>query len=67
MGRYSPNDAGIAENKGPDLHDALETMLKTGVREVLVLDKTGRIIGFLDESEITQIYHATTAEGAEPH
>ena len=37
-------------------------MLKNGAREVLVVDEAGKIIGFLDEAEITQVYHATTAE-----
>jgi CIC family chloride channel protein len=44
-----------------DLHFALETMLKSGVRELLVVDELGHIVGFLDESEITQFYHSTTA------
>jgi chloride channel protein, CIC family len=50
-----------------DLHAALEKMLKNGVREVLVLDEVGKIVGFLDEAEITQTYHATTAEGGARH
>jgi CIC family chloride channel protein len=44
-----------------DLHAALETMLNGGVRELLVVDGQGKILGFLDESEITQVYHAATA------
>jgi CIC family chloride channel protein len=47
-----------------DLHMALETMLKSGVRELIVIEETGKILGFLDESEITQIYHASTQPGA---
>jgi CIC family chloride channel protein len=43
-----------------DLHTALETMLKYGARELIVLGEDGRIVGFLDEAEITQIYHAST-------
>ncbi len=64
--------APVSVGENDDLHTALETMLKTGVREVLVLDKGGRIVGFLDEAEITQIYHESTAErsqgaGETPH
>ncbi len=47
-----------------DLHTALETMLKYGARELIVLGEDGRILGFLDEAEITQIYHASTARAA---
>jgi CIC family chloride channel protein len=43
-----------------DLHAALETMLKSGARELVVVDEDGHIVGLLDESEITQIYHAST-------
>jgi CIC family chloride channel protein len=44
-----------------DLHLALETMLKSGARELIVVNEAGQIVGFLDEAEITQIYHAATA------
>jgi CIC family chloride channel protein len=44
-----------------DLHVALETMLASGVRELLVVGADGRIVGFLDEAEITHVYHAATA------
>jgi CIC family chloride channel protein len=47
-----------------DLHVALERMLQNGVRELLVIERSGKIEGFLDEAEITQIYHATTARPA---
>ncbi len=43
-----------------DLHTALDRILKHGVRELLVLDESGRIVGFLDEAEITRVYHAAT-------
>jgi CIC family chloride channel protein len=43
-----------------DLRTALEAMLQGGVRELIVLDEAGAIVGFLDEAEITQIYHAST-------
>jgi CIC family chloride channel protein len=54
----------ISITEDDDLHVALETMLNSGVRELLVVDEAGKIVGFLDESEITQICHATTAGGA---
>jgi CIC family chloride channel protein len=53
--------APISVRENDDLHVALETMLKNGVRELLVVDEAARIVGFLDEAEITQTYHATTA------
>ena len=48
-----------------DLHTALDRILKHGVRELLVLDEAGRIVGFLDEAEITRVYHAATEPTAE--
>jgi CIC family chloride channel protein len=50
----------IALDEDEDLHAALETMLKAGVREVVVVDEGGHIVGFLDEAEITNVYHSTT-------
>jgi CIC family chloride channel protein len=44
-----------------DLQQALRKILDKGVRELLVLDVTGRIVGFLDEAEITRVYHEATA------
>jgi CIC family chloride channel protein len=43
------------------LKAALEAILEHGLREILVVDDTNRIVGFLDEAEITKTYHATTA------
>ena len=43
-----------------DLHSALETILKHGVRELLVTNEEGQIVGFLDETEITTFYHSAT-------
>jgi len=43
-----------------DLHTALERMLTHGVRELLVVDDAGKIVGFLDEAEITRVYHSST-------
>jgi CIC family chloride channel protein len=51
----------VAVREDEDLHLALEKMLKAGVREVLVIDERERIVGMLDEAEITNAYHASTA------
>ncbi|HEY2509878.1 MAG TPA: chloride channel protein [Polyangiaceae bacterium] len=53
--------APVSISVNDDLHVALETMLEQGVRELLVVDEAGKIVGFLDEAEITQLYHASTA------
>jgi CIC family chloride channel protein len=44
-----------------DLQRALEAILEHGLREILVVDEQGRIVGFLDEAEITRVYHDSTA------
>jgi CIC family chloride channel protein len=54
--------APVAVKESDDLHTALETLLKQGVRELLVTDETGRIVGMLDEAEIQGAYHTSTAE-----
>lgn len=43
-----------------DLQRALEVILEHGLREIVVVDATGRIVGFLDEAEITRVYHDAT-------
>jgi CIC family chloride channel protein len=43
------------------LKAALEAILEHGLREILVVDDAGRIVGFLDEAEITRTYHSNTA------
>jgi CIC family chloride channel protein len=53
--------APLSVSEDDDLHVALEAMLKSGARELIVVDEKGAIVGFLDETEITQIYHAATA------
>jgi chloride channel protein, CIC family len=45
-----------------DLHVALEQILANNVRELLVVDQTGRILGFLDEADITRVYHSATTK-----
>jgi len=43
---------------------ALQQMLTSGHRELVVVDSGGSIAGFLDEAEIQAAYHrATTNEG----
>lgn len=53
--------APVSVNTDDDLHTALELLLHHGAREVLVTDETGKIVGFLDEAEISQFYHGATA------
>jgi len=53
--------APVSVNTDDDLHTALELLLHHGAREVLVTDQTGKIVGFLDEAEISQFYHGATA------
>ncbi len=49
-----------------DLQRALEVILEHGLREIVVVDAAGRIVGFLDEAEITRVYHdATTSRRPE--
>jgi CIC family chloride channel protein len=45
---------------GDDVRSALEVLLRHDAREVVVVDEDGRIVGFLDEAEITRLYHAST-------
>ncbi|WP_437875589.1 chloride channel protein [Sorangium sp. So ce513] len=52
--------ASVSETE--DLHRALQVLLEHGVRELLVTDADGKIVGFLDESEVTRAYHDATAQ-----
>jgi CIC family chloride channel protein len=47
-----------------DLRSATEAMLAHGVREVPVIDDTGRIVGFLDEADVGKAYLEATRSGA---
>ena len=49
-----------------DMHTALQLMLSSGHRELVVVDATGSIAGFLDESEIQAAYHQVTTNGGVP-
>jgi chloride channel protein, CIC family len=51
----------VSVRETEDLQRALEMILEHGVREILVTDEQGRIVGFLDENEITRVYHEATA------
>jgi CIC family chloride channel protein len=44
-----------------DLQRALKTILEHGLREIMIVGEGGRIVGFLDEAEITRVYHEATA------
>jgi CIC family chloride channel protein len=52
--------ASVSETE--DLHGALRVLLEHGVRELLVTDSEGKIVGILDESDITRAYHEATAQ-----
>jgi chloride channel protein, CIC family len=45
-----------------DVHTALERMLASGQRELVVVDEAGLIAGFLDEAEIHAAYHRVTSK-----
>jgi chloride channel protein, CIC family len=53
------NPASLCETE--DLHRALQALLEHGVRELLVIDSDGKIVGFLDEADVTRAYHEATA------
>ena len=44
-----------------DLHNALEIMIASAMRELLVVDEVGKVLGVLDQTEITIAYLAATA------
>jgi CIC family chloride channel protein len=52
--------ASIRESE--DVHAALELMLASGLRELIVLDAAGVIAGFLDEAEVHALYHRATSQ-----
>lgn len=57
----------VSVQPGDDLRTATEHMLANGLRELPVLDQAGRLLGLLDESEITEVYlqAASRAENAD--
>ena len=44
-----------------DLQRALDVILAHGVRELVVTDEEGRILGLLDETDVTRVYQNATA------
>lgn len=55
----------VSVREDDDLHGALEILLASGMREVLVTNATGNVIGVLDETEITAAYLAATSVRSE--
>lgn len=55
--------APAAVEESEDLHRALQALLEHEVRELIVLDPEGRIVGFLDEADVARAYHDATAPG----
>jgi CIC family chloride channel protein len=53
--------APVSVNETDDLQRALEAILEHGLREIVVVAEDGHIVGFLDEAEITRVYHRATA------
>jgi len=51
----------VTVKESDDLQGALDAILEHGVRELIVVDDEARIAGFLDEAEITRVYHDATA------
>jgi chloride channel protein, CIC family len=54
-------DAPISVRDTDDLHNALEIMIAHAMRELLVTDENGQVVGVLDQTEITVAYLAATA------
>jgi CIC family chloride channel protein len=55
----------VSVRDSDNLQRALEAILEHGLREIMVVDVGGRIVGFLDEAEITREYHSTTVSRRE--
>lgn len=53
----------IVVGDGDDVKTALELLLVHDAREAVVVDDDGRIVGFLDEAEITRLYRNATQAG----
>src|SRR5262249_21333057 len=49
-----------------DLRTAAESMLKNGLREIIVVDEAGQIVGFLDEADVSRAYVAAGASQPPP-
>jgi chloride channel protein, CIC family len=55
----------LSVNDTDDLQQALDAILEHGVRELVVTDAEGRIVGLLDEADITRVYQNATASRRE--
>ena len=44
--------------RSSDLHAALDLMLRHHLRELVITDDKGKIVGFMDEADITRAYLA---------
>lgn len=54
--------APVSVRETEDLHHALDILLASGMREILVTNASGRVVGILDQTEITAAYLAATSE-----
>ena len=54
----------VVVHETDDVSSALGVLLRHDAREVVVIDEEGRVVGFLDEAEITRLYHASTHAAA---
>jgi CIC family chloride channel protein len=54
--------APISVRETDDLHNALEIMIANAMRELLVVDESGKVLGVLDQTEITIAYLAATTQ-----
>jgi CIC family chloride channel protein len=50
----------VSVKESDDLQRALRAILEHGLREIIVVGDGDRIVGFLDEAEITRVYHEAT-------
>lgn len=53
--------APLSVRASDDLHRALEVLLANGMRELLVVDDAGKVVGVIDQTEITAAYLARSA------
>ncbi len=56
----------IVVGDGDDVNSAVELLLLHGVREIVVVNDEGRVVGFLDEAEVTKLYRASSQGAATP-
>src|SRR6185437_3483720 len=50
----------VSVRETDDLHKALEILLQNAMRELIVTDSSGKVVGFLDQAEVTAAYLAAT-------